>query len=173
MKTLEKYEKSVMQVIDEFCKKQGCSFDYWVGGVIGEVGAFGDNFFNFTDVYIDLKQNAPAGLIFEWQNADIEFNINRKKPININYRSYIMGLRFKEKTKKSTYDWLLKNNYINKDGFCNLHLDNVKIRCTDKKFIEIRFAFDNNKECNVIYNPTKKEVKKAIHLFGTSVITEL
>lgn len=172
MTTLEKYEKSVMQVIDEFCKKQGCYFDYWVGGIVGEVGVFGDNFFNFTDVYLDLKRKAPVGLIFEWQNADIEFNISRKKPKHINYRSYIMGARFKKDTKKATFEWLLEKHYINKDGDCNLHIDNLRI-ATDEKNIELLFAFDNNKECNIIKNPTKKEVKKAIHLFETSVITEL
>lgn len=173
MTTLEKYEKSVNEIIEAFIKKQDCSFDYWICGMFGEIAQFGDNFFNLTDVYLDLKENAPTGLIFEWQNAYIEFNNNRKKPKHINYRSYMMGARFKKDTKKASFEWLYEKQYITKDGFCNLHIDNLKIRCTDKKIIEIRFAFDNDKECNIIKNPTKKEVKQAIHLFGTSVITEL
>lgn len=172
MKTIEKYEKTVNNIVKEFCKKQGCSFDYWVGGMIGEVGQFRDNFFNFTDIYLDLKKDAPAELIFEWQNSDIEFNMKRKKPININYRSYIMGARFKKDSKKATFEWLYEKKYITKDGVCHLHIDNLRVVATDKKNIELRFAFDNY-EYNVIYKPTKKDVKKAIHLFGISAISKL
>ena len=173
MKTIEKYEKTVNEIIKTFCKKQDCSFDYWVGSMVGEVGQFGDNFFNFTDIYLDLKKDAPIGLIFEWQNADIEFNIDRKKPKHINYRSYIMGARFKKHTKKATFEWLYKKSYIDDDGIDLMFIDNLKVVATDKKNIELRFAFDRTGEYNVIYDPTKKEVKKAIHLFGTSVISEL
>ena len=173
MTTLEKYEKSVNEIIEAFIKKQDCSFDYWICGMFGEIAQFGDNFFNLTDVYLDLKENAPTGLIFEWQNAYIEFNNNRKKPKHINYRSYMMGARFKKKTKKATCKWLLKNEYINQSGSNNLHVDNLRIVAINKAKIELRFAFDNDKECNIIKNPTKKEVKQAIHLFSNSVITEL
>lgn len=173
MKTIEKYEKTVNNIVKEFCKKQGCSFDYWVGGMIGEVGQFGDNFFNFTDIYLDLKKDAPAELIFEWQNDNIEFNMNRKKPIKINYRSYIMGARFKKDTKKATFKWLYDKIYVDLNGNDIIFIDNLKVVATDKKNIELRFAFDRTGEYNVIHNPTKKEVKQAIHLFGTSVISEL
>lgn len=78
-----------------------------------------------------------------------------------------------KKTKKAMFEWLLNKSYITKGGNCNLHIDNLKIKTNHIKEIELRFAFDNDKECNIIFNPTKKEVKKAIHLFGTSVIIEL
>ena len=83
-----------------------------------------------------------------------------------------MGARFEKDTKKATFDWLLKKKYITKEGVCNLHIDNLRVIATDKKNIELRFALDRL-EYNVIYNPTKKDVKKAIHLFGTSVISKL
>lgn len=172
MTTIEKYEKSVMQVIDEFCKKQDCDFEYWVGDIVGEICVFGDNFFNFTDVYLDLINKAPAGLIFEWQNSDIEFNINRKKPKHINYRSYIMGARFKMYDKKATFEWLYEKGYIDLNGADINNISNIEIDAINKNRIELKFAF-NHSVSNIIYNPTKKEVKKAIHLFGTSVITEL
>lgn len=78
-----------------------------------------------------------------------------------------------KKTKKATFDWLNKKAYVDFNGNCCLHIDNLKIKASDKKNIELRFAFDNDEECNVIYNHTKKDIKKAIHLFGTSVIIEL
>lgn len=90
-KLLENYEKAVNEIIDYFCEKQDLDFEYWAGDCVGEVACFGDIFLNFDDIIHDLKNDAPKGLIIDWYFEQLD-----NERININYRSYIMGARFKK-----------------------------------------------------------------------------
>lgn len=98
-KLLKRYYELCTAIINEFCKKQDLEFDYWIGEQIGETGCFGLNYyFNFTDIIYDLAEDAPKGLICDWQNDYIEANYDKaiEEREVINYRSYIKGARFKD-----------------------------------------------------------------------------
>src|SRR5574343_1766427 len=95
---IEKYNALCNQIIEAFCKKQGLDFEFWVGDVIGETACFGlEWYFNFNDILLDLTKDYPKGLIIEWHNADMEFNIDKddKDRQFIKYEAYAMGLRHK------------------------------------------------------------------------------
>jgi hypothetical protein len=83
------YEKAVNDYVKVFEEKQDCYIQYWVADRIGEICEVADCFFNFTDIKTDIDENADVGLIFEWFWSD-EFQKH-----NINYYSYIKGLRLK------------------------------------------------------------------------------
>jgi hypothetical protein len=84
-------ERICNKYIELFCKKHDLYFDYWVADIIGEVAAFGDYFFSFTDIVRDIDEDVEAGLILQWHDDSIEH-----EDTTINFRSYAMGLRYKE-----------------------------------------------------------------------------
>lgn len=97
MKLIENYEKSCNDIVKAFCKKQDIEFDFWVADEVGGIAGFASQyFFNVSDLVLDLKTNQPKGFILDWQSESTEYNMFRsnKKRKNINYNSYIMGLRF-------------------------------------------------------------------------------
>jgi hypothetical protein len=94
---IEEFEMSTKLLIEMFCLKQECEVDYIVGDDITGIYNIGDNFFNLSDIYFDLKENKPKGLIFEWQDYLTDWNMSigdNVKPCFINYNSYCMGARF-------------------------------------------------------------------------------
>jgi len=95
-KAIANFEKSIQSMIDIFCHKHDTNFDYAVGDDLTGVLCFGDNFFNIGDVYLDLKENKPKGLIFEWQNYLTDHNIRNNVNEFINFSSYCIGARFEE-----------------------------------------------------------------------------
>ena len=91
----DRYEAVIMEYISLFCKKQGIDFEFWIGGVVGETADFGCLFFNFTDIKIDIDTEQQKGLIIDWFINRVNCNKN-----NINYKSYTMGLRYRDLNKR-------------------------------------------------------------------------
>jgi hypothetical protein len=87
------YENIVNQYITIFCEKQEIEKEttYWVGGCIGEVIDLNGAFISFDDIRRDIDTDQPKDKIFNWY-WDNDY-INNK---NINYHSYIKGLRVKD-----------------------------------------------------------------------------
>jgi hypothetical protein len=82
-----------------FGRKHGLEFEYWPGNDIGGVAAYGDYFFNFSDILFDIDTEQPIGQIIEWHNACVDYHCIEKPSETqfINYRSWCMGARFKAK----------------------------------------------------------------------------
>lgn len=89
------YEYVCNQYIRKFCNKQRMDFDGWVADEIGGIAEFASQyFFNMSDIMMDINTRQPIGLILNWQNEGVDAHFENDKSANINYRSYIMGLRF-------------------------------------------------------------------------------
>ena len=91
------YEKICNQIVKMFCAKQDVDFDFWIGDQVGEEASFiNEYYFTMAEIILDLQSKQTKGFIFEWQRADIDFNMFRKEYVKINYASYIKGLRFEQ-----------------------------------------------------------------------------
>ena len=99
MELIKNYETAVNAIIEEFKKKQEIDSNegYWIGNQIGEVYDFGDTMtFDFRDIMIDLKENAPQDEIFKWRNYMLRiWSINNMAGgvllHEVNYRSWLKG----------------------------------------------------------------------------------
>lgn len=99
MGLIKNYENAVNAIIEEFKKKQEIETTdgSWIGNQIGEVYDFGDTMtFDFRDVLIDLKENAPKEEIFKWRNYMLRiWSINNLAGgvllQEFNYRSWLKG----------------------------------------------------------------------------------
>lgn len=99
MELIKNYENAVNAIIEEFKKKQEIESNegYWIGNQIGEVYDFGDTMtFDFHDILIDLKENAPKEEIFKWRNYMLRiWQINNMAGgvllQEANYRSWLKG----------------------------------------------------------------------------------
>lgn len=99
MDLIKNYEDAVNNIIAKFKKKQEIDSEegYWIGNQIGEVYDFGDTMtFDFHDVLIDLKENAPKDEIFKWRNYMLRIWSINNMAGNIllqemNYRSWLKG----------------------------------------------------------------------------------
>lgn len=95
--TLQKLNKQYDDSCNAFCelfaKKHGIIFDGWVGGIIGEIASFSDQyFFNISDVILELNTSQPKGHILEWHDKSSHSAFCGER--HINYRSYVKGLRY-------------------------------------------------------------------------------
>jgi len=89
----EQLEQAIEAYITAFVRKQDTVFLGWVGDEIGETAEFyGDVYINFMDVKRDMDNQAPKGLIFDWWEDSMKFDLLPR----INYKSYLMGLRYDE-----------------------------------------------------------------------------
>jgi len=97
-KALTQYENNCNNLVQIFAEKQGLSFEYWIADIIGEIAVFNDVYFiNFTDIYTDLKTEQEKGFIIKWCDEGLENHLkneNNPNKININYSSYIKGMRY-------------------------------------------------------------------------------
>lgn len=110
-KYITDFERSTELLVAMFCKKQDTYVDHIVADEITSIYAIGDNFFSLSDIYFDMKENKPKGLIFEWQNylSDINMSIgDNVEKCFINYDSYCMGARFGNQIKGKWGD--MENN---------------------------------------------------------------
>ena len=95
----KKYENAVNAIITAFKEKQGLDTyeGYWIGNQIGEVYDFGDTMtFDFRDILIDLKEDAPKDEIFKWRDYMMRiWSINHMAGGVLlkenNYRSWLKG----------------------------------------------------------------------------------
>lgn len=85
----KQYEDACLNYVHKFCNRQDMDFEHWVGDEIGGVAACSDMFFNFSDIILDVNTQQGKGLIVDWYYECLD---NENKTIN--YRSWIMGLRF-------------------------------------------------------------------------------
>jgi len=76
-----------------FVAKQEIDFDYWIGGNIGGIASFIEQYsFSFDDIRYDIDNNCQKGMILQWQQNYID-NHKDGESDWINYNSYCMGLR--------------------------------------------------------------------------------
>lgn len=88
------YEFVCNELVQKFSNKQEIEFDGWVGDEVGGIASFScQYFFNLSDIILDLTTKQPKGLIMEWQNEEVDFNMFNENQNYINYKSYTMGLR--------------------------------------------------------------------------------
>jgi hypothetical protein len=95
-KLKNRYYEICNEIVSEFCKKQEMEFDSWVGDRVGEIALIGDYYLNFSDILQDLNTNQEKWFIFQWYNDSVDNAIKNKFPIQINYQSYCMGLRYEK-----------------------------------------------------------------------------
>jgi hypothetical protein len=92
-----KYEFVCNEWVQKFCNKQQIEFDGWVGNEVSGTASFVcQYFFNLSDIVLDLKTKQPKGQILQWYNEGVEFNMLNETQEHINYKSYIMGLRYNQ-----------------------------------------------------------------------------
>jgi hypothetical protein len=83
--------------VKKFCNKQSLDFDGWVGDEIGGIASFATQyFFKLSDIILDMNTKQPKGLILDWQNDSVEYNLANENQRHINYKSYTMGLRYEQ-----------------------------------------------------------------------------
>lgn len=89
------YELICAEYIKKFVKKNGISFDGWVGNHVGGIAEFiNQYFYSLDDIIYDINNKLPKDMIMEWQDHNLEHECN------INYRSYSKGLRAKDLNNK-------------------------------------------------------------------------
>lgn len=96
---IEQYKSVCNQFIRIFCDKQDLGFEGWVGneGFSGLCEFSGGQYtFNLSDIAFDLNTGQPKGLILDWLNEGVEFNMGKEKPQFINYFYYSLGLRYEQ-----------------------------------------------------------------------------
>ena len=98
MDAIKNYENAVNTIITAFKEKQDLDTygGYWIGNQIGEVYDFGDMTFDFRDILIDLKEDAPKDEIFKWRDYMMRiWSINHMAGGVLlkenNYRSWLKG----------------------------------------------------------------------------------
>lgn len=88
------YIKAVNAYVDVFISKH---FDddadyFWIGDEVGGLVEINDYVISFLDIVRDIDEDVPKEMFFEYYDYSVEVKeyLNR----NINYSSYIKGLRF-------------------------------------------------------------------------------
>lgn len=94
-KVKERLDNCIDLYIDLFCKKQDVYFDGWVSDQKGGLAQFGDSFFGFDDIRLDLERDVKKGVIFDWHCDNMDCEIGGI----INYNSYVTGLRVSDLEK--------------------------------------------------------------------------
>ena len=93
----KQYEFVCNEYIKKFCNKQGIEFDGWVCDEVGGIASFAyQYFFNLSDIILDLNTKQPKGNILDWQSEGVDFNMFNEKQQHINYKSYTIGVRYKD-----------------------------------------------------------------------------
>ena len=92
----EEYNAVVNKYLLLFKRKQEIDFEGWVGDFVGEIATFGDMFFNFDDIRLDIDTDQPKDQIIDWYWETIENNPDypESKEKLINYKSWCKGLRY-------------------------------------------------------------------------------
>jgi len=127
----------IQEYVDLFCKKHDIEFNFWVADLSGTVGVFGDYYFGFEDIRLDLETNQPSDNIFEWYEENLNLSM-KGCDYNINYYSWIKGSRPEENVFKDiVYD--IKTQFENIDydtKLCDLGDVGNEIGIALSKYIE-------------------------------------
>ena len=85
------------KIVEKFCIKQNLCFDGWVGSEYLGIAGFNSIYsISINDILLDIKTNQPKGLILEWIKYSVPFVILNENQDYINYKSYTIGLRYKD-----------------------------------------------------------------------------
>ena len=130
MKTIklkEKLDKIIDEYTDLFCKKQDVYADGWIGDLKGGINCFSDAYLSFDDIRTDIDLDVPKGMILDWYWDNLENQGN-----NINYQSYIRGLRVSDIINKEAKELFIKhwNIATNNKPIDKLTLQNMQY-CID------------------------------------------
>ncbi len=99
------FEYATMDLVKDFAKKQGLTFDGFVGDNPTGAVEFGGDIFSVDEIYYDLKTEQPKGKIFEYDDFCTKVwaynrGVKKKEQLAIpNYQSYCMGIAETEKYK--------------------------------------------------------------------------
>jgi hypothetical protein len=91
-------DKAITAYIKAFEKKHGleCDWHFCDGDLMG-ILQFADYFFSPRDVVYDVDHELPAGMITEWQNAQVQYSLeNPSCDKQISLAWYSRGLRFED-----------------------------------------------------------------------------
>lgn len=80
----KKYEKIVAEYVKVFSEKHGIDLDFWVSDQIGTVACFGDYFFDFETIRLDIDYDIHQQHLFIWYEGSIKENSK-----TINYKTYL------------------------------------------------------------------------------------
>ena len=110
--SVEQYRQAVDRVVREFLMKQdfqedGEPYSYEFVGSGYDIIEVCDYYLNLSDIIYDTKNNISKGKFFEWYDYTLEWSMNGYG--NVNYRSYIMGYRHKERDKWQEFVYQVKN----------------------------------------------------------------
>lgn len=135
-KITDRLNKTIKEYVDLFCKKHDIDFDFWVADLSGTIGVFGDYFFSFEDIRLDLETNQPKDSIFKWYDLNLEMGMKNKHTIN--YYSWINGaVQEDDVFKDIVYDIKERFDSITYDTkICDLGDIGNEIGIALKKYIE-------------------------------------
>ena len=89
------YELIVDKYIKEFERKHKYCFSGWVADEVGGIAEFIEQyFFNFDTIKYDIDNNIEKELIFRWQDDGVNSHYKNENRPEINFKSYVMGLRY-------------------------------------------------------------------------------
>lgn len=88
-KLKEQYKFVCEQYLNKFINKQGYEFTGWIGEV-GDIACFIEQyFFDMNDIRYDINNQLPKGLIFQWQDDNLEAGYDNM----LNLHAYSQGVR--------------------------------------------------------------------------------
>lgn len=85
------YRKVVGDYMDQFCKKNDMSLEFWVADDVGGVACVSDHFLNFQDIRLAVDRDLPAGMVAEWYET-MSFAYH-PEGMHINLASWAAGIR--------------------------------------------------------------------------------
>ena len=68
-----RFEKVCNDYAKAFCEKQDVEIEYWVADDPSGICEIADLFINFNDMRLDIDENIPVGLIFEYYSEQLDF----------------------------------------------------------------------------------------------------
>ena len=113
----KEFNTIVNKYLKVFETKQELYFDYWVGDYVGEIAVFGDFFFNFDDIRLDIDNNIVSGKIIDWYDWSVE-----NEDTTVNYKSWVKGYDKLVRSKLS----LNKNISVTLEDLTDIALQLVK-----------------------------------------------
>jgi len=75
-------EDAISVYVAIFCKKHDLSFEGWAGDKSGEIGQFGDYYFDFSQIRYDLETDQPKDNLIKWYDYSLELAMQQKTFMN-------------------------------------------------------------------------------------------
>lgn len=146
---LELLQLRYLQILDEYIalfeEKEELQFAGFVGKQFGGVCEFSDMFFDFLDIKYSIDNNLPKGMIIQWYDHNIDYNLNKSHtyPLNISLEAYSKGIRHEKERQYKTFtlEYSHEQNQFH-HNYNNQPLINdwliIKENCTDKQAKDIQ-----------------------------------